>query len=228
MCIYCVCHADVTQSYVQHHIWMSRHESILSHGDSFKCATLLYTHNDLFICNVAHMIESCQRDRHNKLAHSQALWLIHVCTVTVITLTHVSHVAIWFSHEDSFISATWLTYMCDITHTSLLYVKESTWPNHMCNMTHLYVQHYSCICATWLVHMCDMTRPCICEIQEHATNRHIVWHDSFSCVTWRIHMCDITHSYVRHDAFISSAWINCRRDTTRVTWLVPFCRILSL
>ena len=166
---------------------------------------------------MSHMIESWH------------IWLSHVSVTDTINMHNLSHcdsficatrlwsrwlmwvmLHIWISHEDSFVSATWLIYMCDITHTSSLNIWMSrrdsiicaTWRIYMCNITHAYVRHDSFICVTWLVHVPakfkSMQRTDILGDTTHS----YVWHDAFICVTWLIHMCGMTHSYVRHDSFV--------------------------
>ena len=96
-----------------------------------------------------------------------------------------------YFQRNSFMCATWLIHMCDVTS----YVTPdsficATWLIHMCDATHSYVHHNLLICASWLLHMCNVTR-----------------HESFICVTCLIHMCDMTHSYVWHDSFICATWL---------------------
>jgi len=77
----------------------------------------------------------------------------------------------------------------------------ATWLIHVVDMTHSYVRRDFFICVTWFICMCGtrswqkdvvcMDPPSVC-----------VWPDSFICVTWLIHMRDWTRSYVRHDSFI--------------------------
>ena len=108
-------------------------------------------------------------------------WRFHMC---VMTRLYVSH--------DSFVSLTWLVYMCDMP----LYVWNGlficvSWLIHMCVMAHSYVCHGSFTCVLWLIHMCVMAHSYVCR-------------DSFICVSWLIHMCamapscvcNMTHSYV--------------------------------
>jgi len=102
----------------------------------------------------------------------------------------------WYaSRHASFICATWLIYICDMTH---LHVRHdlficATWLIYMCDMTHLCVQHISSIRAicltTCLIHICNMPH----SYMQHA---------SFIYATCLIHICDMNHLYVRHASFI--------------------------
>jgi len=62
---------------------------------------------------------------------------MHMCDIT--------HSYVW---HDSFICATWLIHMCDMTHSCV------SWLMHMCDLTH---SHDLFIYVTWLIHMLDMT-----------------------------------------------------------------------
>jgi len=85
-----------------------------------------------------------------------------------------------YAWHDSFIRATWLIQMRDMTYShSIICV---TCLIHMYGMTHSYVCHDSFICVTWLIHMCTM-------------NHAYVRHDSFLCATWLIQMCDLNQTY---------------------------------
>jgi len=83
--------------------------------------------------------------------------------------------------HDSFICATWLIHMCNMTHS---YVRQ----------THSCVRHDSFICAI----------PMMTPMMTHSYVRHdsfiCVRHDSFICAIWLIHMCDMTYSPVWHDS----------------------------
>jgi len=71
---------------------------------------------------------------------------------------------------------TWL-YMW---HDSLICV---TWLTHMCDMTHSYVWHDSLICVTWLTHMCDMTHPYVLRIIPLKPHCNILQHIATHCNT---------------------------------------------
>jgi len=55
--------------------------------------------------------------------------------------------------------ATWLMYVCDMSHVCVRHdsCMCATWLMYVCDMTHVCVRHDSCMCATWLMHVCDMT-----------------------------------------------------------------------
>jgi len=94
--------------------------------------------------------------------------------------------------------------MCNMISSHMQYnsFMRATCLIYMCDMTHLHVQHDPSICAraqipmsdranfyarhfaTCLIHMCNMT---------HSYTRH----DSLLCATW---LCDTTQSYARHDS----------------------------
>jgi len=102
----------------------------------------------------------------------------------------------------SFIRATWLLYMCDMTHhlwnLTHWYVRHSsliygTWLIHMCVDSFIHVKWFSCTHGTWLIHMCDVCHSCM-EL------------DPFVCVTWLTHIWDMARSYMGHDSFICVTW----------------------
>jgi len=106
--------------------------------------------------------------------------LIHTCNMTQSYVRHDLYMYVYNldaytyhpAWQDSFIRATWLI--------------------HMRDMTYMCVQHKSqCLhpppCVTRLIHTCDVTHSC-------------VWHDPFTCVTWSI--CDTTYLYVWHHAYM--------------------------
>ena len=137
------------------------------------CILHMCMHYTYHICNMA----------HSYVRRNAFIWLVfESCLIcmsdTCVTCdSHMCDMSSAYLRHDSFICATWLIYMCAMTH-----------------MTHSYVQHDSFISATWLIHMthiCDMT------------STVPVRNDWFACVTWRIHMCDITHAHVRRAAHVS-------------------------
>jgi len=136
------------------------------------------------------------------------------------------------------IFVTWLTHMCDVTHSYVWYdaliCVTSGWWEQISNESDAF------ICVTWLIHMCDVTHS-------------YVWHDAFICVTsgwweeisnkcdafifvtWLTNICDVTHSYVWHDAFIFVTWLTHIWGVTHsyvwhdarifVTWLAHTCDV---
>jgi len=204
---------DMTHSYVQPCL---KHDTPLLHRGTwlvYTCeVTPLYVQHDSCICTIwlIHMREMTHsyvtwliHMRHDSfiwdMTHSYVTWLIHMCNTTLASVLY-----------DSFICATQLLHLYDMTHfmwdIRRSYVWHDsficvTWLIHICDMTHSYVRHGSFICVTWLIHTCDMT---------HSYGRH----DSFIRVTWLIHMCAMTHSYVWHDSFICATWLIHMRDTT--------------
>ena len=106
-------------------------------------------------------------------------WLFRMQDSTVSNcLQHYrnSYVTVWYARHDSFIRATWLIHMCDVTHS--------------------YVRHDSFICATWLIHTCDMTHSHVSFSYANLTCMY-AWHDSFICESWFLHIWDVAFSHAR-------------------------------
>ena len=159
-------------------------------------------------CNLKEWAASlrCLRVSHDDIS---TLCVAVCCSVLqCVTVYHYSRISVYFAIITiSTRRATWLTHVCDITHSyvrhdSFTMLRNSvtcvTWLIHMRDMTPPYAWHVSFIWVTWVIHKCDMA---------HLSMRH----DSFVCVTWLIHMRDMTHSYVWHDS------------SMRVTWLIQMC-----
>ena len=118
-----------------------------------------------------------------------------------------------YVRHGSFVCATWLIHMCDISMRVIwLIFRRDTYICMMVppsEMFQWHVWHDSFRYATRLKHMCELT---------HTRE----WHDSCTCVTWLMHMCDVH----------SSPWITCticRHDSSiRVIRLMHMCDILHL
>jgi len=120
----------------------------------------------------------------------------------------------------SFIFATWLIYMCDMTHS---YVRHdsficATWLIHMCDMIPSYMWQVSFIFATWLIHTCDMSVTCSmtgsCDITavtllntSWLMNESCQWVMS-QCVYQRWLMNESCYSCTLHDSvtLLSTSW----------------------
>jgi len=160
---------DTTYSYddMRHaHMW----------HDSFMCVTWRIHTCDMTHSHVRHdksMWPTSQGTRHplNRKSRSMAC-LIH--------MHDMIHSRVW---HDAFICATWLMYMCDMTHPCDLRVKA----HNRLWIASLTVWHASFICMTRCIHTGDMTYLC-------------VWHDSFICANWLIHVT----SKSRHTACLDS------------------------
>ena len=146
------------------------------------------------------------------------------CTlVSTIQMQQVGH--------RSFMCATWLIYMCDMTHSyvwldSFICASHGVGCYEALERQHL-LWHDLFICATWLIymrpiHMCDMSRPFV-----HSCVRAFIcvtWHsnvwlihicDMTHCATWRIPMCVMTHCAI---------WLVYMCDMTHcATWLIHIC-----
>ena len=100
----------------------------------------------------------------------------------------------------------------------------ATWLIHVSDMTHSCERHDSFMCATWLIHECDISqgRELVFKslwVMSHIWMSHVthvivsdmtqsrVRHDSFMCATWLIYVCDMTHSCKRHDSFMCATWL---------------------
>jgi len=190
--------------------------------------THFYARQDLSIC-VTWLIFM----RVSKGCGSWNVW--HGAFISNKTMAYVWH--------DSFLYATWLISICDMTHfymrhDSFLY---ATWLVSICDRTCPYV----CLqwlwfvkCVTWCIHMCDMTRHSYVRLLIHtyAVTHSCVWHDPFVFVSRLVCMCGITHSYLWHhrqDSFIRVTWLIRMCDMTHsyawcdpficVTWIIHVC-----
>jgi len=128
-----------------------------------------------WMSHVTHMNESCHI--HERFVHASDLNLNH------------DSFNIW---HDSFIYATWLIHVCDMTRSCM-------WHDSFIYVTLLIFTHSKRICAcllwswptqcllqyvTWLLHICDMTHSCI-------------WHDSFMYVIWLLYTCHVTRFHTQ-------------------------------
>ena len=154
----------------------------------------LYVRHDSFVC---------------------VIWLIHMYGLFICVMKcRVILSSRWlYVRHDSFVRVTWLcvtwlTHICDMTHS---YV---TWLIHMCDMTHscvtwlIHVWHDSLISVTWLTHMCDMTHIRGCDMTHFYTRFDGMDKDSllivFTCETWLIRMCDRDVTHIRTYAMTPS------------------------
>ena len=78
---------------------------------------------------------------------------------------------------DSFICATWLVDVCNVTH-----------------MIHTYVRRDALMRVTWLSHTRDITF-------------WYLWRDSYDSFIRACDVTDMTHLYVRHDSSIRAPWL---------------------
>jgi hypothetical protein len=90
-----------------------------------------------------------QRDSPDFRAHTHLWARTDLCLCRSSPLWH-----------DSFICATWLIHMCDMTHSHLRHDSFVcvTWLIHMCDISRWSYWHDSFLRVTWLFHTRDMTR----------------------------------------------------------------------
>jgi len=124
---------------------------------------------------------------------------VYVCAVILRCALHMWGTTHSFVRHNSFMYATGLIEMSDMTHSLRVCaanvrcvcmdvtILRRVW----IDMTHSFVRHDSFVCETWLINTWNMT---------HSYVRH----DSFIRETWLIHTWDTTHSFVRHDSLIYS------------------------
>ena len=114
--------------------------------------------------------------------------------------------------------ATWLIYMCDMTH---LYVRHDSFicatclifymASFMCDspigagILHVSVRHDSSTCVTWMLQRGDMAHSCVPTL-------HSRWWAQESCswflhMKWLIQKCNSIPVYVWHDSFICATWL---------------------
>jgi len=187
--------------------------------------------------------------RHIRSRMSQVTSAEDVADVSCLPLACV--------RRESFICATWLIRMWDLTHSyvrhgSFIEVSAdapylrlllsclawltcvsrdpficATWPICKFDMTHSYVRRDSLMCATWL----------IAWLWHVWAMTHLhVQHDPFICATWLIHKCDVTCSYVRRDSFTCATWLihwgRCWRVLLDADmcepWLIYMCNMTHL
>jgi len=223
--------------------------------DSSLCATWL-----ILMCDMTHSHMQCNTlclcDRY-----CAGTWLIHMCDMTRAYVWHDSFWCVTrridicrnnalclFSllltqpdtlcitgmvlRHDSFIRATWLIHMCDVTH---FYVRQdlfahaircslshamryslSVWQVWCRDMTHSYLWCASLLCGTWLNHICKTKQYSLsawqvrCRDMTHSYVQH--GPSTCTCVTWLIHMCNgtriraVTHSHVWHIRHRCGVW----------------------
>jgi len=119
----------------------------------------------------------------------------------VTWLTNNSDRLAYGTSSDRQIHVTWLVHMCDMTHSSVLWlISCEMWlidhdSRTGCQKENRYVRHDSFICVTWLILCATWLVLCVTWLTNN-TNRLA---DKMSkgkqiCVTWLIHVCDMTHS----------------------------------
>ena len=88
----------------------------------------------------------------------------------------LTHLYVW---HDSFVGATWLIRMWDMTHST----KHSRWPR------------FTLMCVIWLVYLCAMTHSDRQQNSSGGNDSHwYVCHASLICVLWLVYLCAMTHS----------------------------------
>ena len=120
----------------------------------------------LYVC-VCHCVYTC--------THLPPTCIPKKCVLTLTIFIYIyvcvnESVSVW--HE-SFICATWLIRVCNMTHLNS-------------SMTHSYVQHDSYTCVRVRIHHFSSPFTCAFFFERYG---------SFMCVTWLIHMSNITHSH---------------------------------
>jgi len=147
------------------------------------------------------------------------------------------HPVLYDVWHDSFMCATWLIHMCDITPSHIQVTYALATREDCYDMTS-YVWHDSFMCTTWLIHTSDKTQSYIHVIYTLATRegcydvekqstfllcgiwysdkwyihsrktRRLLRHDVI-CVTWLIHVYDVTYFYEWHNTLIYTSAIRC-------------------
>ena len=149
--------------------------------DWFICVTWRIHMRDMTYSYVRH--DSCMRSRACVWYDSFSCLksLIRVCDVTL----HMRDMTYSYVRHDSF--------MCDVTHSCVMWLIHVWCDSFMCDMTHscvtwlIHVWYHSLMCditysyGTWLIHIC-----------------HELRYISFICVISLIQLRDMTHSCVWH------------------------------
>ena len=141
---------------------------ISTHVLSFEFLLMFWISSD--VLNVYWCFRNSQESVLFDLAALQhtATWLTRVCNMTLVHVwreksSRVLAIRVIWQHcntlqHDSFISTTWLFWMCDMTFSYVYHESCEcvTWPIHMCNMTLWNVWHNVFMCDKWVLWMCDM------------------------------------------------------------------------
>jgi len=169
--------------------------------DSFVCVTWL-----IHMCDVTHLYEW-----HGSF--TRVIWLIRVydkadwnlqkllICMRVTTDSYVWHDSVTCVHCLVLIYATWLIYLCDVTHS---YRSRNS---SMCVTwigIFIYVLHVCMSCVTymnWLIHT-GVYIHIWKGLFIYSTGLFIyVTYGSLMCLTWVIHICDKAGSYIMCDVY---------------------------